>query len=1544
MGRLLCSSWLFLWCFLISPKSGATNKNEIPTTQYSYTTIHHYATAVMCANPPILLNAANPSISTAELSWASTNNPTETAWDIEILPQGSNYTGNPTISDIHNNPYTVTGLSPGTRYCYRVRANCGSTTSAWSTSQFCFNTSINNPSNCGIGFPINDENCNSGGNNFPILVSDVSGDDLGTNIRLKEVRLIIDHTWEQDLWINLIAPNGATAELSTNNGGSLVNPAYGDFMTANCAAFTSFVRADACVPATAITTPNLTTYIGNFLPENDFSIFDGNDPNGLWSLSICDDAASHVGTLEYIELIFEPDHCPAPSNISLNSLNPSSIEVSWTAGTAGVTTLIEVVPYGETIGSGFIYTPSSSPYTISNLFAATEYALYIKEDCGNATHSVLNCPIVFSTNCDTPPVSLEENFDNQTICTANCNDACNLNSIWQNNTEEDDIDWLVNTNSTPILNTGPDDDVSGAGQYLYIESGATNCYNKNAILTSNCLDINAATGNCHLSFQYFMHGEYVETLSLEVKLSDSFDWIPLWSQTGDQGYAWRKQFIDLSLYDGQTAQFRFIGKTGNHPTSNIALDQIEFYGATDVGLPNNLYYLDADNDGYGTAAISIISCSLMPPANYVDNDWDCDDANSLIHPNAVEIVCNEIDENCNGLADDNALPTPIPNTTNTVCGGNSIDLSINSNATGAYYWYENASGGAAFATGNQVMSPNLTTQDTFYVADSILIRPGLRITEVKLSFSSSTVELQNIGDARDCTDWIVVVNADNNNINNHLSTFWTLGDISPDEILTRDKNAWGESFFWNKSLKGWVLLIDENGIIIDAVLWNWTAADVSNFNTTINGIPYTSNDLPWTGAGLDPSGCVGKNISLTGNVESNSANDYLCSNSSIGNANLDLNLGYPCTSARTPIIVAVNEQPNLEAEAVLEACGTGFGDVLLTVTQGQAPYTYAWSNGATTPNLFDVTYDVYYVTVTDSNGCSQSLPTGVELLGPTDAYAIEVMYFNDVSCHGADDGSIAIQVLGGVPPYQFNWSAGFERDLDSPIDSLTTLAGNTYNVTVTDDAGCVEVSPLIVINEPAPLYVNSNIEHIDCFGNTNGSIEIFLNGGTAPYEYAWSNGATNEVISDLEAGIYDLTVTDSADCSTISPTWIIEAPSAALSYSVLDIEPVSCAGMQNAYIALNVNGGTSPYSYNWSGIESNERDIYELSGGNYQVTITDARDCEIISEVFVIEEASESLTYDAHIDKVSCIGMEDGNIELQVSGGIPPYQYAWSNFSTTPNQLNVAYGNYYCTITDAVNCFLVTEVLFIDTNPYSLIANYDAINDPTCHNYNDGFINISVTGGTMPYAYIWSNGSTENNLSDLPAGSYQFTITDATSCMFISETVALAAPNPIQIIEQTTTAATSNHIGTAAVLVEGGMPPYTFLWDDPNQQTTQQAINLVADTYTVTVTDSAGCSMEESIIVPLSSAVSSAEDWVNALHIFPNPVQNWAQLDLQLKEASDLQLNIYNALGEKIQANTYLARTDYQAQLNFTAIDNGIYFIQLLAGDKQLTQKIVVNK
>ena len=509
--------------------------------------------------------------------------------------------------------------------------------------------------------------------------------------------------------------------------------------------------------------------------------------------------------------------------------------------------------------------------------------------------------------------------------------------------------------------------------------------------------------------------------------------------------------------------------------------------------------------------------------------------------------------------------------------------------------------------------------------------------------------------------------------------------------------------------------------------------------------------------------------------------------------------------------------------------GAANGTISLTPFGGTAPYTYLWANGDTTQHINYLTAGNYFVTVTDHNVCTAGASFTVEQPAPL----VPTVVGTDVTCNGVANGTASASVTGGTSPYTYLWN-NFRR-----TSSISGLAAGTYFVIITDANGC-STSDSVIINQPTAIAVAMRTTNVTCFGTSTGAVSLSVTGGTPAYTFSWSNGATTQSITALPAATYIVTVTDNHGCSVVDST-IVTQPNPLVATG--NVTNVHCTGSSDGSIELNVSGGAAPYVYSWSN-GATTASVEGLAGGSYAVTITDFNGCSTTLS-FNISTPSPIVSSVTSTD-IACHGTGDGSASLTVSGGTPPYSFLWSNFQITQNISGLSGGIYYVIITDSAGCThrdsaIVTEPSQIFITP--------TVTNITCFNSNNGTITLTVTGGSPTYNFAWSNLATTQNLTGLAGGTYVVTVIDGHSC---SATASIVLGNPASmvtnfVVHNVLCYGESN--GSIYVIQSGGVPNYHYTWNTTPVDTTQDINGLAAGTYIVTVVDNNGCTNIDSATV-----------------------------------------------------------------------------------------------
>ncbi|MEO9871437.1 OmpA family protein [Ekhidna sp.] len=511
----------------------------------------------------------------------------------------------------------------------------------------------------------------------------------------------------------------------------------------------------------------------------------------------------------------------------------------------------------------------------------------------------------------------------------------------------------------------------------------------------------------------------------------------------------------------------------------------------------------------------------------------------------------------------------------------------------------------------------------------------------------------------------------------------------------------------------------------------------------------------------------------------------------------------------------------------IDCFGNNNGFINLNITGGASPYFYSWNTGDSTKNISNLVAGDYNMTVTDANGCtaaySQTITSPTELVATLEGTT-------DNLCFGDSQGEVNINVVGGVPPYRYKWNTG------ATTQDLSNIKSGIYNVEVIDKNGCVDTLSAEV--KEAPL-MEIAIESTDilCFGEETGAIDLTVNGGIPPYKYEWSNGATTQDISQIPMGQYSVSVTDANNCSQLKEVMISE-PSRFI--AILESEKdIACYGQSTGEVRIRVSGGVVPYTYEWSN-GAKTKDLIDIPAGDYLLKVTDANGCEEQVQSTINQPSEVKYTIN-DVTNLNCYGNNGGAIDISITGGVGPYQYLWSNGATTQDLVDVPAGNYSVTITEGNGCQNVLSAEI--TQPSQLVLKLDNVVNVLCNGDNTGAVNISVEGGVAPYKYSWSNGAETQDISNLAAGNYSITVTDANGCMKSAST-AVQQPQPFvaSILNLENIKCNGDSTGSITLNVTGGVRPYTTRWS--NGSSLQNLSNLVAGDYAVTITDANGCVQE----------------------------------------------------------------------------------------------------
>ncbi|MBK6995431.1 MAG: T9SS type A sorting domain-containing protein [Lewinellaceae bacterium] len=451
----------------------------------------------------------------------------------------------------------------------------------------------------------------------------------------------------------------------------------------------------------------------------------------------------------------------------------------------------------------------------------------------------------------------------------------------------------------------------------------------------------------------------------------------------------------------------------------------------------------------------------------------------------------------------------------------------------------------------------------------------------------------------------------------------------------------------------------------------------------------------------------------------------------------------------------------------------------------------------------------------------------------------------NITCNGAATGSINLTVNGATQPYNFLWSNG------ETAEDMSNLVAGTYTCTITDVNGCTR-STSTTITQPAAIVLSTVSVDVQCNGAASGIIDLTITGGVLPYTYDWSNDGPEPLDNDpqdwlnIVAGTYTVTVTDANGCTNTRSVTLTQPPPFVL--NTTSTQP-NCLSADGA-IDLSPSGGQGPYNYVWSN-GANSQDLINVPAGTYNVTIVDANFCP---QTFSISLSDLGMDVSAVVTPINCFGSTDGNINLDVTGGLCPFTFVWTGpngyTSNTEDPTGLSPGDYTVSVTSVTGCLAIAG--YVINQPQDPIS-VQAEGNIFCFGLDDGVATADPMGGTAPYTYLWSNGETLQNLAGLSEGVYTVTVTDANGCSLVAGPIVLLEPSEIEI--SFTTLYSNCESTVVAPNVVGGSGGYQFAWNNGALDSLTQFFS--SGDYTLSVTDANGCVVSANYTAQITSGYCS---------------------------------------------------------------------------------------
>lgn len=552
----------------------------------------------------------------------------------------------------------------------------------------------------------------------------------------------------------------------------------------------------------------------------------------------------------------------------------------------------------------------------------------------------------------------------------------------------------------------------------------------------------------------------------------------------------------------------------------------------------------------------------------------------------------------------------------------------------------------------------------------------------------------------------------------------------------------------------------------------------------------------------------------------------------------------------------------------------------ITITGGTPSYSFLWSNGSTTEDIAQLSDGTYELTVEDANGCLHQLYSA-QISSPSSTMNIDSV-ITPISCHGADDGSININISGSNQ-YNIIWSNS------SSSEFISSLSAGMYTVTVTDESGCQIIKQYEII-EPTILSIQDSLRHVECFGANTGYVSLTITGGTTNYQVLWDDGNSNQERYNLISGIYEATIIDANGCSEII-SYQINEPS-KMQITGVTVQP-NCNEIQSGQIQVSVIGGTSPYHYLWSNSLQNSI-LNHLNPGIYSLTVTDGNGCIDSSYSSEIYEAPISASINGITISPLCNGEYNGSINLSINT-TDDYSLVWSTGDSTTILQNISAGLYTVTVTTSKGCISIATFDINEPAPLTLIGE---INNVKCYGEYTGSIIVTASGGIAPYNYEWLNGPSIAENQHIQAGIYEVTVQDLNGCTATSS-FEIIQPEALTLQLDTYHLIYPGEAVNLWAMANGGVYSYQYEWTENeiiNCTSCQQQVIYPSDStgLYVIATDANGCQISGWVIIDIitniyiPNAFTPNNDGINDI------------FTAYSKGIKEYDLRIFNRWGEEI--------------------------------------------
>jgi hypothetical protein len=874
------------------------------------------------------------------------------------------------------------------------------------------------------------------------------------------------------------------------------------------------------------------------------------------------------------------------------------------------------------------------------------------------------------------------------------------------------------------------------------------------------------------------------------------------------------------------------------------------------------------------------------------------------------------------------------------CVNPSVILNGTGSSQGVNFEYEWTTVDGNIVSGHNTMTPLVNTAGTYTLTVLNIVNNCSSFDQVEVTQSLDFVNaVATVNGQLDCNYTTLTLNGNGSSTGQNISYLW----VTTDGNIVSGANTLNDCVVDAAGTYTLTVTNNANGCSNSADATVSIDDEMPTAQATVNGaIGCLSATAILDGSGSSTGDCFEYEwTTLDGNIVSGQnsiiaicdvAGTYTLTITNLSNGMIDQ------ISVEVEEIEGVDIQ--LTSQTNVDCFSNVTGSATVTAVGGSSPFSYSWSNGATTATISNVSAGIYTVVITDANGCTNSLAVTIN---QPDAINIDVQVSHETATN-ANDGMASLSVSGGVAPFTYLWSNG------ATTNTITNLEPGNYSATVTDANGCDEVIN-ITINPYGCDGISLDIQsqNPDCSNPNGGQISITPTGGSGNYTFEWSNGQTGSELTGVSAGIYSVIVTDENGCTT----------SASIEIELIgDLEPPTVS-VQNATIYLDENGNAS---VNMTDIIVSATD----DCGDVTIDFDTDFDCSHIGEnsliITVTDESGNTTTEEVTVtvvDNIAPIFVCPDDITVNTCDGPVYYEVPGlkdncdeamdliliegmcpgSVFPVGTTQVTYA-------ATDASgNVVSCTFNVTVESN-LDLTVQYT---EPTCHDFADATATVQALNGNIEdYKVLWTddNNQTTATAENLAPGNYTVLVVDDNNCL-ISEKVSI--PNPPELLVEVADIIHPNGPlakGSIYINIIGGKAPYHVEWTMNGSIIIEKEDleNVLPGDYTAMITDANGCTfwLDEITLGWEFQNIDLGDDGFKT-NIFPSPTTGRIFLQVFQEEETPVTITIFNFIGQEVlrRETEVIGTSDFDFDL--TGMPSGQYTIQFNVDGKIENRNFVLT-